>query len=97
MLLGTVAAGFVWSPPFERVAARWIPGLQDQLTDTQLTLSLGILLLSVWVALFLMVRAYHAAERQHADELAATPAAAAAQSTAALVTKRSRRALLLDE
>jgi len=73
------------------------------LLEAQLILSLCILLVSAWVALFLVVRAHnrlvrahsgeiHALKAAHADELAKKPVAAA--QGAAQLTKRSRRDLL---
>ena len=97
---GTVAP---WLSAAERAATQWLGVPSERLLEAQLILSLCILLVSAWVALFLVVRAHnrlvrahageiHALKAAHADELAKKPVAAA--QGAAQLTKRSRRDLL---
>lgn len=80
-----------WFSPVERAAIQWLGVQPDRLLEGQLILSLCTLLVSAWVALFLMVRAYKKLQHDHANEQLKKPAAV---QGGGLVTKRSRADLL---
>lgn len=67
--LGLCAASSVWMGGVERVAEQWLSVPKNRLLEFQCLLSLGILLVSAWVALFLMVRCYMHQSKVHAEKL----------------------------